>query len=418
MDVTRLAAPSPVSPAATVSAACRGCTKRRILFRRAGGAEARGPLRAMSQANDIRRAAQVLRSGGLLAFPTETVYGLGADAENVHAVQRIFEVKGRPPTHPLIVHIGASDELARWAAEVPEAAKVLAERFWPGPLTLVLPRSDRVPLAVTGGLDTVALRVPDHPLALALLRSFGGAVAAPSANRFGSVSPTTARHVREDLGPAVDFVLDGGPCVVGVESTIVDLSTDQPVILRPGGIPREEIERALGCALPVHTGTTVRAPGQHPSHYAPRAEVVLVSIRDLDERARRLHDEGHRVGVLMPAPPGSVAGAGGICPAARSPRARPGRSPRPRTLPSGERWVAELPDGVVVLGKVRSVPEYARRLYENLRAFDRHGCDVVLASLPPEDGLGLAIADRLRRAAGERDHETRSQIADSGCCEP
>jgi len=339
----------------------------------------------MNQANDIRRAAQVLRSGGLLAFPTETVYGLGADAENVHAVQRIFEVKGRPPTHPLIVHIGASDELARWAAEVPEAAKVLAERFWPGPLTLVLPRSDRVPLAVTGGLDTVALRVPDHPLALALLRSFGGAVAAPSANRFGSVSPTTAQHVREDLGPAVDFVLDGGPCVVGVESTIVDLSTDQPVILRPGGIPREEIERALGCALRVRTGTTVRAPGQHPSHYAPRAEVVLVSIRDLDECARRLHDEGHRVGVLMPAPPG--------------------RSPRPRTLPSGERWVAELPDGVVVLGKVRSVPEYARRLYENLRAFDRHGCDVVLASLPSEDGLGLAIADRLRRAAGKRDHE-------------
>ena len=345
----------------------------------------------MNEAIDIGRAAQVLRSGGLVAFPTETVYGLGADAENVHAVQRIFEVKGRPPTHPLIVHIGASDELARWAAEVPEAAKVLAERFWPGPLTLVLPRSDRVPLAVTGGLDTVALRVPDHPLALALLRSFGGAVAAPSANRFGSVSPTTARHVREDLGPAVDFVLDGGPCVVGVESTIVDLSTDRPVILRPGGIPREEIERALGCALPVRAGTAVRAPGQHPSHYAPRAKVVLVSLQDLDERARRLHDQGHRVGVLMPAP---------------------------RTLPSGGHWVPELPDGVVVLGKGRSVPEYARRLYENLRAFDRHGCDVVLASLPPEDGLGLAIADRLRRAAGERDHETRSQIADSGCCEP
>ncbi len=368
----------------------------------------------MSQANDIRRAAQVLRSGGLLAFPTETVYGLGADAENVHAVQRIFEVKGRPPTHPLIVHIGASDELARWAAEVPEAAKVLAERFWPGPLTLVLPRSDRVPLAVTGGLDTVALRVPDHPLALALLRSFGGAVAAPSANRFGSVSPTTVRHVREDLGSAVDFVLDGGPCVVGVESTIVDLSTDRPVILRPGGIPREEIERALGCALPVHAGTTVRAPGQHPSHYAPRAKVVLVSIRDLDERARRLHDEGHRVGVLLPAPLGLVAGAGGVCLAARSPRARPGRSPQPLSLPSGERWVPELPDGFVVLGEARSLPEYARRLYENLRAFDRHGCDVVLASLPPEDGLGLAIADRLRRAAGERDPETRSQIADSG----
>ena len=339
----------------------------------------------MSQPTDIRRAVQVLRSGGLLGFPTETVYGLGADAANVHAVHRIFEVKGRPPTHPLIVHIGASDELARWAAEVPEAAKVLAERFWPGPLTLVLPRSNRVPLAVTGGLDTVALRVPNHPLALALLQTFGGAVAAPSANRFGSVSPTTARHVREDLGAAVDFVLDGGPCGVGVESTIVDLSTDRPVLLRPGGISREEVERVLGCALPMHVGTAVRAPGQHPSHYAPRAEVVLVSIRDLDVRARQLHDEGHRVGVLLPAPLGPVP---------------------------------ELPGGVVVLGEARSIPEYARRLYENLRAFDRHGCDVVLASLPSEDGLGLAIADRLRRAAGERNRETRSQIADRDRCVP
>ncbi len=372
----------------------------------------------MSRTTDITRAVQVLRSGGLLAFPTETVYGLGADATNVHAVHRIFEVKGRPPTHPLIVHIGACDELARWAAEVPEAAKVLAERFWPGPLTLVLPRSNRVPLAVTGGLDTVALRVPDHPLALALLQAFGGAVAAPSANRFGSVSPTTARHVREDLGPEVDFVLDGGPCVVGVESTIVDLSTDRPVLLRPGGISREEVERALGYELPRHTGTAVRAPGQHPSHYAPRAEVVLVSTRDLDVRARQLHAEGHRVGVLLPAPIGTVAEAGGVCLAARSPRARPGSPSRSLSLRSSERWVPELPDGVVVLGEARSLPEYARRLYENLRAFDRHGCDVVLASLPPEDGLGLAIADRLRRAAGDRNRRTGSQIADSGRCVP
>ena len=364
----------------------------------------------MNQANDIRRAAQVLRSGGLLAFPTETVYGLGADAENVHAVQRIFEVKGRPPTHPLIVHIGASDELARWAAEVPEAARLLAERFWPGPLTLVLPRSDRVPLDVTGGLDTVALRVPDHPLALALLRTFGGAVAAPSANRFGSVSPTTARHVHEDLGTAVDFVLDGGPCAVGVESTIVDLSTGQPVILRPGGIPREEIERTLGCALPVHAGGTVRAPGQHPSHYAPRAEVLLVAIRDLDARARRLHEEGYRVGVLMPAPLESAAAAGDSRLAARPPHGRPGRSSWSPALRSGETWVPELPGGVVLLGVARSIPEYARQLYENLRAFDRYGCDVVLASLPSEDGLWLAIADRLRRAAGAHHREMCSQI--------
>ena len=165
----------------------------------------------MGNADDIEQAARVLRAGGLVAFPTETVYGLGADAENVGAVERIFAVKGRPSTHPLIVHIGGADQLQDWAADVPTPARLLAERFWPGPLTLVLWRSSRVPFAVTGGLETVALRVPDHPVALALLSSFGGGVAAPSANRFGSVSPTTAHHVRENLGTAVDLVLDGGP---------------------------------------------------------------------------------------------------------------------------------------------------------------------------------------------------------------
>jgi len=230
----------------------------------------------MGKADDIEQAARVLRAGGLVAFPTETIYGLGADAENVGAVERIFAVKGRPSTHPLIVHIGGADQLRDWAADVPEPARLLAERFWPGPLTLVLWRSHRVPFAVTGGLETVALRVPDHPVALALLSAFGGGVAAPSANRLGSVSPTTARHIREDLGTDVALVLDGGPCEVGVESTIVAVTGEQPAILRPGGVAREDLERVLGHPLPMRSNIPIRVPGHHPSHYAPRARVILV----------------------------------------------------------------------------------------------------------------------------------------------
>ncbi|NUR84717.1 MAG: threonylcarbamoyl-AMP synthase, partial [Nonomuraea sp.] len=225
--------------------------------------------------SDIEQAAGVLRAGGLVAIPTETVYGLAADAENAAAVARIFEVKGRPPTHPLIVHVGGAGQLDAWAERVPATARLLADHFWPGPLTLVLPRGPRVPLETTGGLDTMAVRVPDHPVALALLSAFGGGVAAPSANRFGSVSPTTAGHVRAELGDAVDFVLDGGPCEVGVESTIVDVTGETPAVLRPGGVTREDLEAVLGHPLAVPATSHVRVPGQHPSHYAPRARVVL-----------------------------------------------------------------------------------------------------------------------------------------------
>ena len=326
---------------------------------------------SVDRADAIVHAARVLRSGDLVAFPTETVYGLGADAENVGAVERIFAVKGRPSTHPLIVHIGASEQVQDWAEGVLEPARLLAERFWPGPLTLVLRRSARVPLAVTGGLETVALRVPDHPVALALLQAFGGGVAAPSANRFGSVSPTSARHVREDLGPhlrtAVDFVLDGGSCNVGVESTIVDCTGEQVAILRPGGVTREDLEKALGCSVPIGSLGCIRAPGQYPSHYAPRARVILVEPDELAGEARRLQAQGCRVGALTPR--------------------------------AFEHAVA---DGHVVhmLLVPESMTEYAQKFYELLREFDRRGCDVIVASLPPQEGLGLAIADRLRRAAG------------------
>ncbi len=316
---------------------------------------------------EIEKAAEVLRSGGLVALPTETVYGLGANAEDPEAVARIFEAKQRPATNPLIVHIASADQLSDWVAEVPPSARLLAERFWPGPLTLVLRRSSRVPLEVTGGLETVALRVPDHPLALALLAAFGGGVAAPSANRFGSVSPTTAGHVVSELGDAVDHVLDGGPCGVGVESTIVDATSETLSILRPGGVTSEELEAALGRPLVSPSAGGIRVPGQHPSHYAPRARVVLVEPEELIARAEDAQASGHQVGVFLP---------------------------------------HDMARASVKVHAVLEVPAspsaYARGLYGFLREVDERGCDLVIASLPAQEGLGVAIGNRLRRAAGPR----------------
>lgn len=317
--------------------------------------------------SDIQRAASVLRAGGLVAFPTETVYGLGANAEDPAAVTRIYEAKGRPSSHPLIVHLAGSERLGEWVQDVPDTARVLAERFWPGPLTLVFRRAPRVPLEATGGLETVAVRVPDHPVALALLTEFGGGVTAPSANRFGSVSPTTAEHVRSELGDSVDFVLDGGPCQVGVESTIVDTTGGVPSLLRPGGVTREQLEEALGHPIEVDASSRIRVPGQHPSHYAPRALVVLVEPGDVVAEARRAQEQGHRVGVFLPA--------------------------RFADAPVKAHAVVAVPE---------SDAEYARELYGFLRELDQRGCDLIIASLPSDEGLGLAIANRLRRAAGPR----------------
>ncbi|UFR00211.1 threonylcarbamoyl-AMP synthase [Streptomyces sp. Go40/10] len=321
----------------------------------------------MATASDIEKAAEVLRTGGLVALPTETVYGLGANAEDPAAVARIFQVKGRPPSHPLIVHIGGAEHLDEWVEEVPATARLLAGHFWPGPLTLVLRRGRRVPLEATGGLETVAVRVPDHPVALALLSAFGGGVTAPSANRFGSVSPTTADHVRAELGDAVDFVLDGGSCGVGVESTIVDVTGETPSILRPGGVTREDLEAVLGCPIEVPSTSHVRVPGQHPSHYAPRARVVLVEPEEVVAEAGRAQEEGHQVGVFLPAASADA--------------------------PVKAHAVVTLPE---------SLDAYARGLYGFLRELDQQGCDLIVASLPAEQGLGLAIANRLRRAAGPR----------------
>jgi L-threonylcarbamoyladenylate synthase len=323
-----------------------------------------------ASSSEIEKAAGVLDSGGLVAFPTETVYGLGASAEDSAAVARVYQVKGRPPSHPLIVHIGGAKHLHEWVADVPAAARLLAERFWPGPLTLVLRRGRRVSLEATGGLETVAVRVPDHPVALGLLSAFGGGLAAPSANRFGSVSPTTADHVRAELGEAVDFVLDGGPCQVGVESTIVDVTGEAPSILRPGGVTREDLEAVLGCSLSVPSASRIRVPGQHPSHYAPRAQVVLLEPDRVLAEAERAQERGHRVGVFVPP---AFAGH-----------------------PVKAHAVVTVPD---------SMAAYARGLYGFLRDLDQAGCDLIVASLPEHEGLGLAIANRLRRAAGPRPTE-------------
>ena len=248
----------------------------------------------------IARAVQVLRSGGLVAFPTETVYGLGADATNAAAIRRVFQVKGRPATNPLIVHIADESVARRYARTWPTAAARLAAAFWPGPLTLVLPRHDSIVADVTAGLDTVGLRSPDHPLALELLRAFDGPVAGPSANRSSHVSPTTAQHVRDEFPAAeIDLIVDGGPCAVGIESTVLDLSADVPRILRPGAVTREQIEGVVGTvevstrSLPAEAGSPAVSPGQHERHYAPRTPAFRVNpaqLRGLDLTGAALID--------------------------------------------------------------------------------------------------------------------------------
>jgi L-threonylcarbamoyladenylate synthase len=311
---------------------------------------------------DIARAVEILRDGGLVAFPTETVYGLGADAENPDALRALYAVKGRPVEHPVIVHLAHARQLDEWAVEISPAGRTLADAYWPGPLTLVVQRASRVPDEVTGGLDTVGLRVPAHPLAHQLLDAFGGGLAAPSANRFGRVSPTTAEAVRAELGDAVPLVLDGGPCAVGVESTIVDCTMDPPRVLRVGGITVEMLRGLLGVEPPV--GGTTRAPGTLASHYAPNARVEVVDETELATRVAALAGAGARVGVLAT---------------------------------HGSRL--ELPRGTVTLATPEDADQYARVLYAALREADVLGLDVVLAVPPPPEGIGRAVADRLRRAA-------------------
>lgn len=314
---------------------------------------------------EIERAVALLRAGDLVAFPTETVYGLGADAANSAAVAKIFAAKGRPADHPLIVHLPDASHLARWAREVPIEAEQLAAAFWPGPLTLILKRQPGVPDAVTGGQDTVGLRVPNHPLALELLAAFDGGVAAPSANRFGRISPTTAAHVREELGERVPLVLDGGACPVGIESTILDLSRGTPVLLRPGAIGAADIARVLGRAPEAAAAQTdaPRVSGSLDAHYAPRTPLQLVSSDGLLFALRNALVAGERVAVLAPT-------AQAIS----------------HDLVTWKQSPAE-PAG------------FARDLYASLRELDALGCVRLLVQQPPAGENWLAVNDRLRRAA-------------------
>jgi len=321
--------------------------------------------------DEIARAAEVLRAGGLVAFPTETVYGLGADASSPAALARLYAVKGRPADHPVIVHVPDATTIDEWAVDVPDGARRLAEAWWPGPLTLVLRRAAHVLDAVTGGQDTVGLRVPDQPVARRLLTAFGGGIAAPSANRFGRVSPTTADDVRTDLGDDVDVVLDGGACRVGVESTIVDCSGAPFRVLRLGGIGRTELERVAGeHVLKFGSDSLLRVPGSLASHYAPRAQVHAVRAAEVRAAVEDEIRAGARVGVVAPV---------------------------------GEH-AADLPAVAALLGAPATVEEYAHELYRWLRAADAQRLDVVVAALPADtdDALGAAVTDRLRRAAASR----------------
>lgn len=333
--------------------------------------------RLMSSAAGIAEAARLIRAGKLVAFPTETVYGLGAHAFDVAAVARIFRAKERPREDPLIVHVARTEDVSRVAEMLPLVPK-LAEIFWPGPLTLLLPKKPVVPSIVTAGLPTVGVRVPRHPTALALLAEANVPIAAPSANLFTRPSPTHPEHVLDDLGHRIDAVLDGGPTDVGVESTILDLTTATPRLLRPGGVPREALEAALGCSIaPPPTGSAhgpLRAPGLLETHYAPRTPLVLVRGATQQARGRlweevtRAKESGRRVGLLLL-----------------------------------DEDVDLVTDGVrtVRLGAWSDPEGSARRLFDALRSLDRDGLDVLFARdlADPDSGLGQALADRLGRAA-------------------
>ncbi|MDE7219108.1 MAG: threonylcarbamoyl-AMP synthase [Oscillospiraceae bacterium] len=322
---------------------------------------------------DIAAAAAILRDGGLLGIPTETVYGLGANGLDPMAVRRIFQAKGRPQDNPLILHVPGSSWLERYCREIPEKAYTLAEKFWPGPLTMILPRREIVPDEVTCGLGTVGIRCPNHPVTLAIIRTAGIPVAAPSGNLSGRPSPTCAAHMLEDMDGRIDAIVDGGPCGVGVESTIIDLTSLVPRLLRPGGLPLEALQEVLGevavdkaILAPLSAGEKPKAPGMKYRHYAPKAPVTVVAGKG-GRTAQYIREQmGEHTGV--------------IC---------------------FDEYTDRFPGcAVEAIGSSQDPGEQARRVFDALRAFDGTDVTAIFAQCPGDAGLGLAVANRLKKAAG------------------
>lgn len=329
---------------------------------------------------ELKEASAVIRSGGLVAFPTETVYGLGGDATNPKASRKIYAAKGRPSDNPLIVHIADFSQLRNIVAEVPQEAEKLAEAFWPGPLTMILRKNDVIPYETTGGLDTVAIRMPSHPVARAFLQDSGCMIAAPSANTSGRPSPTTAQHVWEDLHGKIEILLDGGPVGIGIESTIVDLSEERPMILRPGFITQEMLSAVLGDVgmdpglASENSKQPPKAPGMRYRHYAPKADLTLVEgtmeevISKINALTREAQAMGKSVGVLA-------------------------------TEENKDRYVA---DHVIVIGQRQDEAEIARHLFDVLRQFDDLQVDLIYSESFAAAGIGQAIMNRLLKAAGHK----------------
>jgi L-threonylcarbamoyladenylate synthase len=326
---------------------------------------------------ELDTAVQTLRDGGLVAFPTETVYGLGAHAGHPAALRRVFELKDRPQNHPLIVHLDSPRFLMRWAREVPVAAERLAERFWPGPLTLVLPRADSVHPLVTGGQDTVAVRVPAHPMAQQLLTAFGGGLAAPSANRYGRLSPTRAEHVRDEFGDALRIILDGGECKLGLESTIVACLGGSVRLLRPGAIPLWQLRRVVGEVLTQPSVQSPRAPGDQRAHYAPMTPLQIVPGDEIEELSAALSEGGQRIAVLAQRPPLGTY-----------------------------QFVTWINAGT-------RLEAYTHDLYAHLRTLDKAGCVRILVQALPVDERWDAVRDRLSRAAAASAFEPEDRDDDS-----
>ncbi len=314
---------------------------------------------------EIEEAVQALRSGELVVFPTETVYGLGANAADPAAVHKIFEVKGRPTDHPVIVHLDNPRFLHRWVSNMPPVAEKLAAKFWPGPLTLILPKADNVNDVVTGGQDSIGIRVPSHPIAQQLLTAFGGGIAAPSANRFGRLSPTKPEHVRDELGDAVGIILDGGESPIGLESTIVSCLGNEARLLRPGFITRTQLEQVAG-VLTIG-GPVPRASGDRLLHYAPSTPLAIVSSDDLEKYAGEFVARQEKVAVLAMRPPLDT-----------------------------QRYMTWINAG-------KKPETYAHNLYNHLRALDSAGCARILVQELPTDERWAAILDRLQRATGIED---------------